>query len=79
MLIFYYRGYEFTIVTMFTFYCLLPESPMNKMLKKVEKKSQCQGKTPTKRVEDVMTELYPIDEAVGETAQEDPDVLVKYV
>ena len=49
------------------------------MLKKVEKKSQCQGKTPTKRVEDVMTELYPIDEAVGETAQEDPDVLVKYI
>ena len=64
---------------MFTFYCLLAESPMKKMLKKAEKKAKCKGKTPTKRVEDVTTELYPIDKTVEETMQEDPDILAKYV
>ena len=64
---------------MFTFYCLLPESPKEKMLKKAEKKAKRKGKTPTKRVEDITMELYPIDETVEETTQEDPEVLVKYV
>ena len=47
------------------------------MLKKAKKKAKRKGKTPTKRVGNVMTELYPIDETVEETTQEDPDVLAK--
>ena len=50
---------------------------MKKMLKKAKKKAKRKGKTPTKRVEDVTTELYPIDDTVEETTQEDPDVLAK--
>ena len=50
---------------------------MKKMLKKPEKKAQRKGETPTKRVADVMMELYPIDETIEETTQEDPDILAK--
>ena len=46
---------------------------------KGRKKAKCKGETPTKRVKDVMTELYPIDETIDKTTQEGPDVLAKYV
>ena len=50
---------------------------MKKILKKAEKKVKRQGEEVTKRVKDVTTELYPIDEMIREIVQEGEEVLAK--
>ena len=52
------------------------ESPLKKILKKVQLKAKKQGEDSKERIEDETMELYPIDETMEEAQEE---VLVKSV